>query len=356
MPNKPILPLWLELALLLATVGICTFVGGVVIFEFYWLDVLSQLPESTRILLEEIRPSPRLAFNNERPSFRPGVLAIIFGAVVIVVSSILIARRILAPIHALERGIERISGRALALPNQKTSEFSQMLHQVESLAQKLEQSEDARRFTNAAIAHELRTPLTALRARVESLEFGVYPLGIAEISKLHPSLDLLERLVEDLQTLSLADAGKLHLEPQNLDLKALLLEVSSELQIPVQISPSQSYSAHLDPKRMRQVLYNLLENSKRYAGQDPCVFIRLKYKHNKLLLYIADNGAGVPELQLSNLFTPFYRLEPSRSREHGGSGLGLAVVQVIIQAHGGAISAQIAKSGGLEFELELPNS
>lgn len=354
MPSKHSLPLWLQLTLLLTSVGVLTFLGGILIFELYWAEVLQKVPESTRNLIEQIRPSPGLAFSEQRLSFRPGAVVLLFGGLVILVSSILISRRILAPIAALERSIERISSAELHQPINQNTEFSQMLRQVEHLAQKLEQSEDARRIANAAIAHELRTPLTALRVRVESLEYGVYPLEVGEISKLHPTLDLLERLVEDLQTLSLAEAGELHLEPQQLDLHALLLEVSLELQIEVQVSTNQPVLIQLDPKRMRQVLYNLLENAKRYSGQNPSIKAKLEVQGTQLYFSLADDGTGVPDEQLKNLFTPFYRLEPSRSRAYGGSGLGLAVIQAIITAHSGQISAKKAALGGLEIQMVLP--
>ena len=272
---------------------------------------------------------------------------------VIAVFSILVSKRLLAPISALENAVERISRGQI---QNQPKRFLNLKEQIEAIAQRLEQSEDARRIANAAIAHELRTPLSALRARVESLEYGVYPLEISEISKLHPVLDLLEHLTLDLQTLSFAEHHQLRLECQPINLSALLHEVCADTERAedIKVFANQTLILNLDPKRIRQVLYNLLENARRYTPRGCSIEIHLETSPSHVLISIADAGNGVPDEELLRLFTPFYRVEPSRSREYGGSGLGLAVVNAIITAHGGTVSAQRAVLGGLEIQIELP--
>ncbi len=355
------LPLWAQLAFPMSIVLIIIVLGTVVVYETYWDQVLQRVSPSVRVAIENVRPSPKffLADNRIRPS--PGVISFIFSATVIIFVSLMISRRILKPIEALERSVNAIAkhgNKPIKIPR---GQFAEVLTGVAELAAKLERSENARRIANAAIAHELRTPLTALRARVESFEFGVYPLEIKEVIKLHSSLDLLEKLIRDLQTVSLSEAGELHLEIQTLNFATLLLEVREDLQLlaeqknislEYQVNPEINIQA--DPQRLRQVLHNLLENAIRYTPNAQRIKASAEINNQHLEIRIIDSGNGVPDNELEKLFTPFYRLEPSRSREFGGSGLGLAVVQAIVTAHRGTIRATRATIGGLEIQILLP--
>jgi two-component system, OmpR family, sensor histidine kinase BaeS len=345
------IPLWLQLAALLTVVTLSALAASFVIFEVYWSSVIGEIRPEIRAEIQAIRPSANNFFDSKNLRLRPGVMAFVFAGLIIVTFSVLVSRRLLISMTALEKSVQRIS----SSPPLERGEFFDLKEQIEQIAKRLETSENARRLANAAIAHELRTPLSALRARVESLEYGVYPLQTAEIAKLHPNLDLLEHLVEDLRTLSLADVGELRLECQNTDLGALISDVILEMRGNIAYT-AQPFEVWLDPKRFRQVLYNLLENALRYTPEQTRIEVKVVEKIRHFEIAIADAGSGVPDEHLLHLFTPFYRLEPSRSREMGGSGLGLAVVQAIVQAHGGSVKAQRAQLGGLEVVVLLPRS
>jgi two-component system, OmpR family, sensor histidine kinase BaeS len=356
------LPLWAQLALPMSTVLLIAILGGIVVYESYWDRVLQKVSPQVREAIENVRPSPKLVLQDSRLRPGPGLISLVFSALVLIAVSVMISRRILKPIEALERSVNAISKQGLHEPIQvPRGQFADLLQGVAEIAEKLERSESARRIANAAIAHELRTPLTALRARVESLEFGVYPLEISEVTKLHSSLDLLEKLIWDLQTVSLSEANELHLDIQNLDVGALLLEVRDDLQF---LADQKNISLHseaevniviqADPGRIRQVIHNLLENAIRYTPAGERIEAITQTTDQFLKISIADSGKGVPDSELEQLFTPFYRLEPSRSREFGGSGLGLAVVAAIVNAHHGTIKAHKADIGGLEMVILLP--
>jgi two-component system, OmpR family, sensor histidine kinase BaeS len=349
-PKKFGMALWLQLALLLTVVALTTLAVSLIIFEVYWSNVLENTRPDIRRELQNLRPSfgQLLDFQNFR--FRPRVIIFIVVGLMIIGISILVSRRILASINALEKSVQRISSSAPL----ESNGFLGLRERIEHIAKRLETSENARRLANAAIAHEFRTPLSALRARVESLEYGVYPLEMAEIAKLHPNLDLLEHLVEDLRTLSLADVGELRLEPQKTDVSALIADVLLEVRGNIGYT-TQPLEVWLDPKRIRQVLYNLLENAVRYTPDQTRIEVQVTAQAQEVQIVVADAGQGVAEEHLPHLFTPFYRLEPSRSREMGGSGLGLAVVQAIVQAHGGSVHGQRAALGGLEVVVRLPH-
>jgi two-component system, OmpR family, sensor histidine kinase BaeS len=344
-----------QLALLLMAVFFGAFICGILIFELYWSQVLPSLSPDVRQVVENIRPAPRIEWNRETFALRPGVVSLLFGVGLIVVCSVLLSRWLLAPLNALERTVERIVGQdVVRVPSHQTPKlFGHVVEQIKTLAARLEQSEEARRIANAAIAHELRTPLSSLRARIENLEYGVFAATPAEIAKLHPNLDLLERLVEDLQTLSF----DLQLELQETAWLPLLEAVCTENPRRADIRLIvQPIKAQLDAKRMRQVMYNLLENANRYTKVGSPIEVQLKAEANQFVLTVSDAGEGVEDALLPQLFTPFYRVEPSRSRAHGGSGLGLAVVQKIVEAHGGVVSAHRARLGGLAVRVVLPHS
>ncbi|MEY4530883.1 MAG: hypothetical protein RLZZ156_1604 [Deinococcota bacterium] len=335
------IPIWVQLSLLLGAVAIVTFVVLVIVAEVYWLGALRPLEPLERELIERIRPAPRHFIDFLR---RPAFWSVLLSLGFVIAVSILIARRLLLPLQTLERSIKG---------NSQTAQGT-VVGRIEELARQLEQSEKARQIANAAIAHELRTPLSNLRARVEGIEYGIYPLSMPEIVQLHPQLDVLEHLITDLQTLSLADAGQLKLNLEPTDLLALLKTVVLETKSYATIQGT-STTLLLDQKRIRQVLYNLLENAKHYAPNKQ-VEIELSAKPNQIHLMVMDHGVGVPEEALEQLFTPFYRLEPSRSRLLGGSGLGLAVVQAIVVAHGGSVWAERGITGGLAIQILINNS
>jgi two-component system, OmpR family, sensor histidine kinase BaeS len=351
-PKKFGMALWLQLTLLLTVVVFTTLVVSFVVFEVYWNNVLGEVSPEIRAEIQAIRPSLQNFSNPNNLRLRPGVLISIIAGIMIVLLSVLVSRRLLVSISALEQSVARVSNGA------PLEHFFDVREQLEQIAKRLERSENARRLANAAIAHEFRTPLSALRARVESLEYGVYPLNVSEIAKLHPSLDLLEHLVEDLRTLSLADVGELRLEYQKTDLGKLIAEVGQEVRVSerLEVHVPAKLEVWVDPKRIRQVLYNLLENALRYTPDQTRIEVQVTAQAQDLQIVVADAGQGVAEEHLPHLFTPFYRLEPSRSREMGGSGLGLAVVQAIVQAHGGSVHGQRAVLGGLEVVVRLPNN
>ena len=223
-------------------------------------------------------------------------------------------------------------------------------------------AEEARRQQAADIAHELRTPLTVIQGHLEALADGVFS---AEPDNLEPALEqtrLLARLVEDLRTLSLAEAGRLELAPVIVDVGdwapgvvagfrslasdrgiALGLEIDADLP-----------DVRMDAARMAQVLGNLLDNALRHTPEGGRVDVRVARGEGGVVVSVSDTGPGVPPDQLPRLFERFWRGDPSRSRRTGGSGLGLAIARRIVEAHGGRIWAEAIPEGGLGVAFCLP--
>lgn len=231
-----------------------------------------------------------------------------------------------------------------------------------ALARTLERNEQMRRSFMADISHELRTPLAILRAEVEALEDGVRPLSREAVGALLKGIETLGKLVDDLNELSLADAGALSYRKSDIDLCAVLraclqdfAERLTEHHILADAElPETPVIVHADERRLQQLFNNLLENALRYTDAGGRIQLRLRERNGQVQIDLQDSPPGVPEEALPHLFERFYRIERSRSRAGGGAGLGLAICRNIIDAHGGSIGARPSPLGGLWVWLRLP--
>jgi len=368
--------LWVQVALLLIVAVLLLFVVAVASYNTYWEQVLGSAPSEVRAYIEQVRPTARTAL--EGLPGRPVLRVFLLSALVIGVMSTLVTRWLLRPLSALEKATRRIAGGELEVRGQVRGqvwgrgEVGDLGRNIGRIAAQLEKAEGSRRLWSAAVAHELRTPVAALRARVEALEHGVFPLSSEEVARLHPNLDLLERLCEDLATLTLSEAGQLELHPQTLELRALAQDVLHDFQARADkaevvlelkdLTPDSRLQA--DPQRVRQIVGNLLENALKHVPAGGRIQVRLErrgegQKLGSLLMSVEDSGPGVPSELLESLFTPFWRADPSRARSSGGSGLGLAVVRALVEAHRigparGTVTASRSSLGGLAVRVLWP--
>ncbi|GEM48406.1 hypothetical protein DC3_40410 [Deinococcus cellulosilyticus NBRC 106333 = KACC 11606] len=231
-------------------------------------------------------------------------------------------------------------------------ETALLLKDFNQMAASLERLEQERRYSLAAIAHELRTPVTVLRGRLEGVRDGVLAAGPVEFEKLLGHADLLGKLIEDLQVLSLAEAGALRLEQQHLVMQDLLKRVAGdftakaeEKHIGLQLDlPLEPVRVNGDPERLYQVLGNVLGNALRHTPPHGHIHIQLVEDRQKLILEMADSGPGFTPEALERAFERFYR-SPDRGRQSGGSGLGMALSKSLIEAHGGQIELFNSSSG-----------
>ncbi|GAA0517937.1 sensor histidine kinase [Deinococcus depolymerans] len=296
----------------------------------------------------------------QRSLVQVGLLAVAASALL----AWLLARRIARPVSAVSRAAAQLAGGNLSAraPVQSGErEMAGLAQSFNDMAENLQALEHERQQAVADIAHELRTPIAVMQARLDALEDGVYPLNAEQITLLSTQTQLLTRLVGDLRTITLAEAGRLALNPQPLDLGTLGREVVRDLQdraaargvtLSVQAvrTPIQG-----DPVRVRQITSNLVDNALRHARSR--VSVQVETVQGRALLHVEDDGPGVPEHSREAVFTRFTRLDGSRARDTGGSGLGLAIVRALAAAHGG--EAQLSGSaslGGARFTVALPVS
>ena len=282
-----------------------------------------------------------------------------------VLASVLIALRITRPITQVGAVAQLVvngdlSARAHLPRNQQGSEIGTLIENVNSLLDMVQASDTRVRTDAAAIAHELRTPLAALQMKLHGMIDGVVPVSGDELKRLLAQTQVLARVVDDLRTLSLASQGALTLVRSQTDLLRLAqsaVEMHArpldEAGIAAQVG-GDTVVAQVDPDRLRQTLSNLIENAIRYASEGGVIDIHVCEEQGQAVLRVADRGPGLGVSFQSVVFEPFQRAEASRSREFGGSGLGLSIVKAIAEAHGGTVQAHTRDGGGLEIALTLP--
>jgi signal transduction histidine kinase len=270
-----------------------------------------------------------------------------------------LSRRFARPLTNLSKAAHRItSGDFLArVPMTKSlerreDETALLLKDFNQMAASLERLEHERRYSLAAIAHELRTPVTVLRGRLEGVRDGVIAANRTELEKLIGHADLLSKLIEDLQLISLAEAGELQLERKDFVIQDLLKRIQSDYLVKVQQQqielqlqmPIEEARVNGDQQRLYQVLTNLLNNALRHTPSKGSIRVLLRLKTKTLELEIQDSGAGFTPEAMNRAFERFYR-SADRGRQHGGSGLGLAICRSLVEAHGGCIELIPSRAG-----------
>jgi two-component system, OmpR family, sensor histidine kinase AdeS len=238
---------------------------------------------------------------------------------------------------------------------QLTTDFNVMSASLQRAERELAES-------TASIAHELRTPLTILRGRLHGISDGVFALAPEEIDGLLFQVEGLGRLVDDLQTLSLANSQRLVLDLNETDLSIEVRRVLAATQPDLEAAGLEpvldilTAPLRADSVRIRQVIGAVLANACRYAADSGPLRITTRTDGREAILEIVDYGPGLPNGAGDRAFDRFWRGESSRSRNTGGSGLGLAVVRAIVEAHHGLATLSNHAGGGTIFEMHLPVS
>ena len=276
-----------------------------------------------------------------------------------------LSRRLISPLNAVAHSLREVAQGKLdaraPLDEQAMGETAQLVRDFNAMAERLQSMTREREFWNAAIAHELRTPVTILRGRLQGLAEGVFSPSAELFEGLLRQVEGLNHLIEDLRVLSLNDSG--HLEVQRVSVR-LADELGSVLQAFATPLADKGFHLHreldaglqveCDAVRIRQALMALLENALRHA--DPGnLRVRLEQVGDDCQLSVEDDGPGIDSALAADIFEAFRRGDPSRSRKSGGSGLGLAVVKAIAEAHGGRAICQ-ASGMGSSFSISWPSS
>jgi two-component system sensor histidine kinase BaeS len=265
-------------------------------------------------------------------------------------------RDLTAAIHAMAKG--DLKQHVVVKSRDEIGELAAAFNQMSA---DLDRSNQSRRQMTADIAHDLRSPLTVIGGYVESMQDGVLKPTPERLNTIHAEVQHLQRLVEDLRTLSQADAGELTLNREPVTPQALLermaksyhhLASRKKVTLSVQAGPDLP-KIDLDPDRMAQVLGNLITNSLRYTPEKGEIVLGSAREAKTLVFTVRDTGKGIPAESLPYIFDRFYRADPARA-QGSESGLGLAIARSIVEAHGGTISAESQIGRGTTVKITFP--
>ena len=287
------------------------------------------------------------------------------GAVVLaLLLSLLLSRALTRPIRELTLASQSLAAGNLGqqVPVRSQDELGNLARAFNHMSSELARGRLLRRQMTADIAHELRTPLSLILGHAEALSEGVLPPTPEALGTIHDEAQRLSRLVEDLRTLSLSDAGELSLHLASQAAGELLeraaawhrAEAASRgIALAVEVQPDLPPVCG-DVDRLAQVLHNLLSNALRHTPEGGRIALSAQAEGEGVRLAVADTGSGIAPEDLPRVFDRFYRSDASRQRQSGGSGLGLAIAKSLVEAHGGRIWAESELGRGATFCLTLP--
>ena len=293
---------------------------------------------------------------------------LIWGALLAVALAFLLtfflSRRISAPVKTLTLAAKRLGQGDLSerVHIKDKGEIGELAQAFNSMASDLERAESLRRNMVADAAHELRTPLSNIRGYLEAIRDGIKKQDEDTIRSLDEEATLLSRLVDDLQEISLSESGELKLNRRMEDIIELIKQTVSVTQtqglskgvsvftdLPERLPP-----VNIDSQRIGQVLRNLLENALTHTAKGDTITVTARQEGNRVEVAVIDNGGGIPAEDLPNIFERFYRVDKSRTRATGGSGLGLTIAKYLVEVHGGQIEAYSELGKGSRFVFTLP--
>jgi two-component system sensor histidine kinase BaeS len=293
---------------------------------------------------------------------RPAGLVVLVAGIVALLIGIRIARSVVRPLSELVDAAGRIEAAdysvRVAEPTAGRGDLRGLTRAFNEMAARLEAEDATRRRLLADVSHELRTPLAVIQGNLEALLDGVYPPDEVHIGPILDEVRVMERLVDDLRTLSLAEAGALPLHREPTDPAVLLEDVAAahraradagSIAIKVAISGTPP-TIDVDPVRIRQVVSNLVDNAIRAMTSGGTITLSAAAANGSLAIEVADDGPGIPPELLGSVFDRF-----AKSAESRGSGLGLSIARAIVAAHGGTITAESPPDGrGTRMRITLP--
>src|SRR3954468_14600393 len=315
----------------------------------------------TRAPLRRLSNAAEVSFQQEQ--LRAAWVIAAFAVALAAAIALVMARAFLLPLKRVADATHRLAGGnyATRVEVRSTDELGRLAGDFNRLAETLERNETLRRRFMADVSHELRTPLAVLSAELEAIEDGVRPLTRESLASLRGEVSALGKLVDDLNQLALADVGALAYRKRRVDVVPLLEQALESYRdrladrgLVVETVLARGTIVFGDADRLLAMFRNLLENSARYTDTGGRVRVSAEREGDRVIVDFDDSAPGVPADALPHLFERFYRVDASRSRANGGSGLGLALCRSIAAAHDAEIGAFDSPLGGLRVRVTLP--
>lgn len=313
------------------------------------------------LVIPSATPSSRLGIARA-VIFPVGVISFLLSIFLVIVATLLV-RRFVNPLADVIYAAREVTNGKLntRISSEGPQDMRSLSDSFNEMASSLERNDLERRDLLADIAHELRTPLSVIRGRLEGIVDGIYSADDGQVSLALEQTYLLERLVDDLRLLTLAETRQLHFEKKSVDIVQLsqhTIEMFSaearEKNISLSLEKgSGDFTLELDAQRIEQVIGNLIGNALRYIPEGSKIWLKLEKTADSINLFVNDNGPGISDQDLPFLFDRFWRKDKSRSRAAGGTGLGLAIAKQLVEAQGGTIQARNLPEGGLQIQILL---
>ena len=285
--------------------------------------------------------------------------------VFVTIVSFFLSQHLLAPIKRLTAGTRALTSflfdTRIDVPTK--DELGQLAKDFNMLAVTLQQSETMRQQWITDVSHELRTPLSIIRGEIEAMLDGIRHADEQSLGSVHAEVVYLNKIVNDLHDLSLAETGHLPLKLESVNPIEVLRKTITlfksrftdhHVTIEDNLGSQHVMTLQADEGRLTQLFSNVFENALRYMDKPGSLKLWQKRRPDAWTLSIEDSGPGVPEESVGRLFDRFYRVDFARSRARGGSGLGLSICKKIVELHGGKITAGNTENGGLRFDMVLP--
>jgi signal transduction histidine kinase len=276
----------------------------------------------------------------------------------------LLSRRILAPVQSLTAAAQQLGKGDLTqrVSDEAPGEIGQLARTFNAMAENLEEAEKQRRSLVADVAHELRTPLSNVQGYLEAVKDGLLQPDDKTIDTIYQQVVHVVQLVEDLRILAMAESGTLRLHRESGSIEELLRQAvdafrpraeAKGVDLSVGVQPELP-DVPMDRTRIAQVVANLLENAIFHTPEGGSVAVSARNSNSVLTVAVSDTGPGISSQDMDLVFERFYRVDPSRTRSTGGTGLGLTIAKQLIEAHGGSIGVESAVDQGSSFYFNLP--
>jgi signal transduction histidine kinase len=280
-----------------------------------------------------------------------------------VVMTLFLSRQILQPVAALTQAARRLERGDLTqrVRISGSGELGELGNAFNAMAEAISTNEVLRRHMVTDVAHELRTPLTNIRGYLEAIQDGLIAPDRPTIDSIYEEALLLNHLIEDLQVLSLAEAGQLRYHKESLMLRDVVEQTVRMIQpsanakeITIRVEMSSLPPVYADQNRIGQVLRNLLNNAVVHTPEQGHITVRVEARSDQVEVSVADTGEGIKAEHMPYIFERFYRADPSRSRATGGAGIGLSIVRRLVEGHSGHITVESEPGRGANFTFTLP--
>ncbi|SHH64810.1 sensor histidine kinase [Clostridium grantii] len=292
---------------------------------------------------------------------------LISGVIVLGVAlifSFLISKKISKPITSITNTANEMKNGNYTIRTEfstKTKEFYDLSNSINYLADNLYKQEALRKRLTSDLVHEIKTPLTILNNHIEAFTDGIWEVDNEKLFSCQEEVLRLSKMVDNLNNIYMLEESKLNLNKEQFDITEFIKKIIGTFK-PIYIKKNielkyigqDGILVFMDEDKIKQIIYNLLSNAYRYTDNNGEVIVSLEKQKENIVLRVKDNGIGISEEDLRNIFERFYRADASRDRETGGAGIGLTIVKTLIEAHKGSISVKSELNVGSEFIVKMP--